>query len=90
MDQEIYNETLKALCENREYANYHETFRELDFNNVQLVYGKYLHVQPPIPGLSMDANDYARNQFSMMYNQLYNTKYNIDPYADSYSHSEDQ
>ena len=86
MDPEVYNKTLSTLCGNPQYAKYHEIFQKLEFNS--LVYGKYLFVQPPIPGITLSNEDNARNIFSMTFNGFYNEKYNIDPYAYLYSGSD--
>lgn len=77
MDKEVYE---KVLLMNDEY-------KDLSFVDDHLVYGKYLHVMPPITGKN---NQTLKNKFSMQYNQLYNEKYNIDPYADSCSSSDDE
>ena len=86
MDRELYNQTLNAVCAIPRYSNYFDLFRELNFDGDHLVYGKYLHVQPPFPGNVMgptECSTYeaAKNLFSMKYNELYNVKYLIDPQA---------
>lgn len=90
MDPEVLKETLEALCQNEKHAKYVDYFKQLKFDNVNLVYGKYLHVSPPFPGDGMTDQDKARNIFHMTYNQLYNSKYNIDPYASSSEDEEDE
>lgn len=81
MDQELYQKTLDTLCNDQKCAKYHELFKQLKFNDSKLVYGKYLYVFPPFPGMTCSDLDMATNIFSMTYNGLYNEKYNIDPYA---------
>lgn len=89
MDKELYNKTLTDLCNNPELSKYVELFKNLQFDENRLVYGKYLFVQPPIPGIGMSDYETARNRFSMEYNQRYNEKYNINPYANSWSESDE-
>lgn len=80
MDRELLEQTLEKVCQQPAYNQYSDYFKLLNFDNVQLVYGKYLYVFPPIygePKPTMEAT--ARNIFHMTYNALYNEKYNIDP-----------
>ena len=81
MDNELIKETLDNLLKNQQYSNLHDIFKKLTFDNEHLVYGKYLYVFPPIPGVGVDIDAKAKNIFSMKYNELYNIKNNINPYA---------
>jgi hypothetical protein len=87
MDKELCANVLTFLCEHPVYSKYSDIFKNLQFDENQLVYEKYLHVQPPIPGLILNDSDTAKNIFSMKYNEAYNQKYNINPYDNS---SEDE
>jgi len=89
MDNELLNETLNMLCQNTNYTRYHDIFKKLEFNDYQMVYGKYLHVQPPIPNAPLDDHNHAKNLFSMKYNELYNAKHNINSFFDSFDDSSD-
>jgi hypothetical protein len=86
MEEELFEEALKYTCERTDCSEDIEKLKML--KNSRLVYDKYLYVQPPIPGETLDKYDYAKNILSMKYNLLYNSKYNINPY-DSRSFSED-
>ena len=83
MDKELYEKTLAELSGDENYSKFHETFKSLQFDQ-SMVYGKYLWLQPPIPGITLSDYDYAKNIFSMKYNELFNTKHNIDPLAHLY------
>ena len=42
MNNQLYTETLNNLCEDTKYVKYFEIFKSLNFENTQMVYGKYL------------------------------------------------
>ncbi len=90
MDKDLHEKTLTLLCENCKYLKYVDILKNQKIDESILIDGKYLHVQPPIPGVELNDCEFAKNLFNMTYNQLYNEKYNIDPFAylyDSFSGS---
>ena len=90
MDKELYIETLNIFCGFPIYEKYYESFNMINLENMELVYGKYLYVSPPIPGIINNQKDTAWNFFCMKYNEAYNTKYNINPFdCSSYESSTD-
>jgi hypothetical protein len=90
MDQEVYQKTLNYLYQDDNYIKYHDLFKQFQFDENKLVYGRYLCVSPPIPNMIHNDIHMAKNILSMHYNRLYNEKYKIDPYAYSSDDSSEE
>ena len=80
MDKDLYDKTLTLLCEDSKYLKYVDILKNRKFDEF-VIDAKYLHVQPPIPGIVLNDHEFAKNLFNMTYNRIYNEKHNIDPYA---------
>ena len=80
MDKDLYDKTLTLLCEDCKYLKYVDILKNQKFDEF-VINAKYLHVQPPIPGVELNDHEFAKNLFNMTYNRIYNEKHNIDPYA---------
>lgn len=88
MDSEVVNKTLESFVNHQDYNKFLDLVKSTIFDNVKLVYGKYLYVFPPIPGEELNDVDHVLNKFSMKYNQMYNLQYNTNPWEDSSESSE--
>ena len=69
MDIEILNQTLRSLSEDKNFARYSELFKKID--HFRIMNNRYMNIHLPISGIVIDEYEYARNIFSIKYNELY-------------------
>lgn len=85
MDKDLHVKVLEFYDSHpKGFINYYGTeipcslFHEL--KDFQFVNNQYIHVSPPIPGMTSEINSAAMNVFGSTYNQFYNEKYKINPW----------